>query len=227
MIYFGGLSLQSILNTVLKIFVWKPIERSTGNEIPGLLISTCVLPDLALASFGILAFVFDMKVTGLLATSGMVAAIIGLALQMNLSNIISGITISLEKPFKIGDWVQIGDQEGKVLETNWRTTRLETRDECVICIPNSVVSDSHIHNYHYPDDLFLLDLSVQIDVGHRPERVEKILLDAMMDIEGILKDPAPSVDVVMENWSVTYTLNFAVRDYEKRDEFITLAWKYV
>jgi branched-chain amino acid transport system substrate-binding protein len=215
------------LNTTLKIFVWKPIEKSTGNEIPGLLISTVSFIIIALASFGVLAFVFDMKVTGLLATSGMLAAIIGLALQMNLSNIISGITISLEKPFKIGDWVKIGDLEGKVLETNWRTTRLETRDESVMCVPNSVVSDSHIHNYHYPDDLFLLDLQVQIDLTHRPERVEKILLDAVLDIENILKEPAPSIDIAIGPWSVNYTITFAVRDYERRDEYLTLAWKYV
>lgn len=215
------------INTVLKIFVWKPIEKSTGNEIPGLLISTVSFMIMALALFGVLAFVFDMKVTGLLATSGMVAAIIGLALQMNLSNIISGITISLEKPFKIGDWVKIGDQEGKVLETNWRTTRLETRDESVLSVPNSVVSDSYIHNFHYPDDLYLLDIQVMVDLVHRPERVEKILMDAVMDVEEILKEPAPTVDIDVGSSSVNYTLSFAVRDYESRDEYLTITWKYV
>ena len=215
------------LITVLKIFVWKPIEKSSGNEIPRLLISTISIIILSSASFGIMAFVFDMKVTGLLATSGMIAAIIGLALQMNLSNIISGITISLEKPFKIGDWVKVGEQEGKVLETNWRTTRLETRDESVLCIPNSVVFNSHIHNFHYPDDLFLLEMSLQIDLAHRPERVEKILMDAVMDTEEMLKEPKPTVDIEVGSHSVTYSITFAVRDYERRDDYLTIAWKYV
>nr|VFK25128.1 MAG: Mechanosensitive ion channel [Candidatus Kentron sp. LFY] len=94
--------------------------------------------------FGIIAFVFDYRITGLLATSGLLAMIIGLAIQTNLSNIFSGIAVNLERPFRIGDWVKLADfDEGKVVNVTWRSVRIRTPNNHIISIPNSTAAGKY------------------------------------------------------------------------------------
>ena len=85
-----------------------------------------------------------VEVTSLLTTSAVFTAIIGFALQDLLSNVISGLSIQMERPFKEGDWVQFDNFEGRVTEINWRATKIETRSKDVIIIPNNMATRSPI-----------------------------------------------------------------------------------
>lgn len=103
---------------------------------------------LLLCLFGIIAFVFDQPLTSLLATSGLITLIIGMAIQTNLSNIFAGIVLSLERPFALGDTLKFGDQNpARVADMSWRTTRLEDGFGYVRCIPNSKVTETVLVNY--------------------------------------------------------------------------------
>ena len=93
------------LNMAVKRFIWIPLEEKTHRIIPTVAKRFVGFIIIILAFFGIIAFVFDEKITGLLATSGVVAMIIGLAVQMNISNIFSGIALNIERPFRTGDWI--------------------------------------------------------------------------------------------------------------------------
>ena len=86
---------------------------------------------------------FGVSVTGLVATSGIIAIVLGLALQSTLGDLFSGIAIGIDRPFGIGDliWIE-GGIEGRVVETNWRSTRIMTAASDVATIPNSVVAKS-------------------------------------------------------------------------------------
>ncbi|MGB1111174.1 MAG: mechanosensitive ion channel domain-containing protein, partial [Gammaproteobacteria bacterium] len=120
----------------LERHLWRPIEIRSERPIPDLLRGTVAIVVLVFAILGIVAYVFNEKVTSLLATSGMLAMIIGLAVQVNLSHLFSGLAINLERPFRVGDWVKIGDhEEAKVVGVSWRATRLETRDREIIHVP--------------------------------------------------------------------------------------------
>ena len=86
-------------------------------------------------------------ITGLLATSGIVAVVIGLALQNTLADVFSGFAVGLDQPFNPGDRVAIsGEIEGVVVQLNWRSIRIETDGEDLVTIPNSIVAKSHIIN---------------------------------------------------------------------------------
>ena len=75
------------------------------------------------AVLSVVAYVFDAPVGTLIATSGVVAVILGLALQSTLADVFSGIALNLARPYGIGDWLALGNSiEGKVVETNWRAT---------------------------------------------------------------------------------------------------------
>jgi len=175
------------------------------------------------------AFVFDQKITSLLATSGMLAMIIGLAIQVNISNVFSGLAINIERPFRVGDWVKIADfEEGKVLDVTWRATRIETADNCVLNIPNSLAAESVIHNYCYPDSMIEASIEVSVSAEYPPEQVEKVLLDAVLSTQGILRKPEPSAELkAVQQRTAIYTVTYSASNYRDADALSSAVWKRV
>ena len=142
----------SLLVLAINLFIWRPLEAKTGQNVPILVRRAITFIIFMLASFGIIAFIFNYPLTGLLATSGLFAMIIGLAVQLNLSNIFSGLALSIEQPFKIGDRVKIGDfDEGEVVEMSWRSTKIRTKDNIIVYIPNNPIAENSIHNYSFSE----------------------------------------------------------------------------
>lgn len=86
----------------------------------------------------------------LLATSAVGAVVVGFALQDTLGNFFAGLAIQVEKPFRVGHWIRIGDNEGKVQEVTWRATKLLTKDGQFLIVPNSAISGESILNYLSP-----------------------------------------------------------------------------
>lgn len=210
-----------------ELFFWTPLEQRTARQIPAVVRIFYATIVYTLAVLGVTAFVFDQKVTSLLATSGVLAMIIGLAIQMNISNIFSGIAINMERPFRMGDWIRVGDFEpGKVVAITWRTTRIETLDHNIICVPNSVASDSSVENLSYPREAYRSELMVHVDPGAKPQWVEKILFDAVISTPGVLQDPQPVVLIQgVKEWSAEYSVRFFCADYQASVAVNAAAWR--
>jgi branched-chain amino acid transport system substrate-binding protein len=202
-----------------EVFVWRPIERRADQIIPNIVRRFFAFVVYTLCFFGIVAFVYDQKITSLLATSGVIAMIVGLAIQINISNIFSGIALNLERPFKVGDWVKIGDfEECKVVDMTWRTTRLAKRDNTILNVPNSIAAESEVINFHRPDDAYELWIYFHVDPSSDPERVIKIALDAMASLECVLKEPAPGCRFIgYTEWSAEFVAVPVLRNYAKRN----------
>src|SRR3984893_8139298 len=93
--------------------------------------------------FAIIAYVFDLPIQGLLATSGVIAIILGLALQSTLSDVFSGIVLNFSRPYRPGDWISIdGGTDGRVVEMNWRATHVLTGRRDLAIVPNSTIAKS-------------------------------------------------------------------------------------
>lgn len=202
-------------------FIWTPLEKATDRTIPAVaknFVNTIVI---TLTGFGIIAFVFDEKITSLLATSGLIVMIIGLAIQVNIANVFSGIALNIERPFQIGDWVEIGDTPiGKVTDVSWRSTKIRTRTGSYLSVPNSKASDSIIRNFTYPNQEQEIHRFVHIDRHHRPERVCKILKDAIFAAPTapgtrILSGDAEFVGVV--DWAAKYEMIVTVDNMDEMD----------
>lgn len=217
------------LNWAIQKFIWTPIQTNTGRKIPTVVRRMLAFLIYMLAIFGIIAYVFDQKLTSLLATSGMIAMIIGLAIQINISNIFSGIAINLERPFNIGDWIRLGDyDEGKVVDITWRTTRIKTRDENILSIPNAIASESVVKNFNYPNDTYEIWFFIHVDPVHTPERVQKILMDAVLSSNVVSKDTKPYTRFKgFTEWSAKYGIYFMLKDYGKRYPHEEAIWKRV
>ncbi len=112
----------------------------------------------------IVSYVFDLPIQGLLATSGVVAVILGLALQSTLGDVFSGIVLNFSRPYLPGDWITIdGGTEGRVIEMNWRATHVLTGKRDLAIVPNSTIAKSKIVNVSSPSGIHGVTVTLHLD----------------------------------------------------------------
>lgn len=129
-----------------------------------------------LALFGIVTFVFGEPLTGLVATSGILAIVLGLALQSTLSDVFSGLALNIELPFRAGDWISVGGEpDGQVIEINWRATRIQTRSGDLMVIPNSLMTKVRVTNHYPPSRGHVSTIRLELDGGIDPRTVIRAL----------------------------------------------------
>ncbi|MBF0272709.1 MAG: ABC transporter substrate-binding protein [Magnetococcales bacterium] len=219
----------------LERFIWVPLETRTQRKIPNVLRMTIVLLIYVMAGFGVVAFVFDKSITSMLATSGMMAMIIGMAVQSNLRDIVSGIMLNIERPFNIGDTIKLNNSIGVVSDITWRTTRINSLDGQMISFPNSKTSDTEIQNFTKPRCI-KRNLEVYTDPKHDPALVLKIIKECLAQVKSLpneLPSDAPKVyyyGVQLKNdrWVSFYPVGLYM-PFSKRkaaiQEFWQLIWK--
>jgi small-conductance mechanosensitive channel len=185
-----------------------------GLRLPPLLPAVAMALIYVITAFVTLRLTFPkLDVAPLIATSAVTSLVLGLALQPILGNFFAGLVISIEKPFRINDWIKVGDQEGRVVAITWRTTHLRTRDNDNLLIPNSKLADERVLNYYYPHPVHLERIKVPAPYGEPPYRVRRVLLDAVAGVQGVLDKPAPEVyTIAFEASSILYELRVWVED---------------
>jgi small-conductance mechanosensitive channel len=145
-------------------------------------------------ALSIIGFVFGAPIGTLVATSGVVAIILGLALQNTLGDLFSGVALTLGRPFSIGDWIQLGDgTEGRVIQNNWRSTQILTPAHNVVVLPNSALAKLSLTNLTRPDESHLVVLAIRIAADRQPSAIEAILKSALEDCRFIVQEPKPIV----------------------------------
>jgi small-conductance mechanosensitive channel len=179
-----------------------------------------LLPAVAMALVYLVTALVTLKLTvpafdvgPLLATSAVTSLVLGLALQPILANFFAGLVISLERPFRINDWIRVGEQEGRVVAITWRTTHLRTRDNDNIVIPNAKLADERVHNFYYPHPLHLERVRVPVHYKEPPYRVRRVLADCAAGVPGTVDKPSPDVFVLaFEDSAVIYELRVWIDD---------------
>ncbi|MEO8277303.1 MAG: mechanosensitive ion channel domain-containing protein [Thermoanaerobaculia bacterium] len=164
----------------------------------------------------------DQALSGLVTGSAITSLVIGLALQPILGNIFAGVVIGLEKPYRINDWIKIGDVEGRVVSISWRTTHLRTRESDNLIVPNGQMADDRILNYYYPHPMHLEKIVVGADYKSAPYRVRQALLAAAQGVTGVLEKPTP--DVYVQNFddsSIRYELRVWIEDIGQRPRIVS------
>lgn len=223
---FWWLTPALLLLLAIEDFVWLPLEERTGRSVPSVMRGSVAIIVVSLAAFGIMSFVFEQPLTGVLATSGVLVMVIGLAVQINIANIFSGLAINMEQPFRVGDWVTIDDIEtGQVIDITWRTTRLRTPLGNIISIPNSTASDKVVQNYNYPNHNYWMRYTVHVDPSHPPEQVKGLLERAVRACDGVL-----GVRVFftgLSEWSAAFWIDFELDDFGARFRHADVVWSNV
>lgn len=154
----------------------------------------------------------------LLTTSAVSAVVIGFALQDTLGNAFAGLALQSEKPFHVGQWVKVGDYEGRVAEVTWRATKLRTKAGNFAILPNNIVAKEAIINFSEP----ALPLRLEVEVGasylEPPNKVKAAIMEAIRHSSRILPAPAPDVLLVgFDSSAITYRARFWIDDYGQDD----------
>src|SRR6202795_480646 len=183
------------------------------------------------SALAMLGFVFGLPLQGLVATSGIIAIVLGLALQSTLGDVFSGISLSIEKPYRIGDEILLeGGAEGEVIEMNWRATHLRNGANDVVVIPNSTIAKLRIQNHSAGNRRYSGSLTVIVDYRNEPELTLEILKQVALTCPSILEHPAPSAEAAeIKGDRITYTVYFSTYSIasagEARSQFITQLYK--
>lgn len=163
------------------------------------------------------------NVASLLAGVGILGLAIGLAAQESLANLVAGLTILWDRPFRIGDHVTVSDTFGKVQEIGLRTTRIRTVTQLDVILPNKEIINQKITN-HTLNPMMRLDIPVGIAYGEDTREARRVLLAAVEGHELLLEKPESEVVVTeLADSSVNLHLRVWLRDpYKERQATVEL-----
>ena len=163
---------------------------------------------------------FGVNVTALIAALGIAGLALSLAAQDTLSDAISGLVILMDQPFRVGDRIEIEEVGtcGDVVEIGTRTTKIRTRDNRMVIVPNSVISKNEVVNYTYPDPRYRIQLDIGIGYGTDIEMLQKLIIDTVRKIDGILPDkPVDAIYNEMGDSAMIFRVRWWIESYtEKR-----------
>jgi small-conductance mechanosensitive channel len=199
-------------------------KSPNGRPVPRLL-KQLISSALFLAALIATAMLFlGQSVSGALASSGLLLALLGFAIRNVVADTLSGIALGLEAPFRIGDWVEIDNvARGRVFDIGWRTTRILTRDSTHMILPNSQISRQRMTNYSAPKREYRTQVEITLDHDLPIAVARGMLLDVLRNARLILQEPAPDVRVLTyASDGIHYALRYWVprfdRDIDCRDE---------
>src|SRR6266850_3612312 len=184
------------------------------REVAGGIIFLIVL--LLVLSYGYHA---ETQLKGVLAGSGVVAIILGFAGQNFFAGIIGGVSIQINRPYKVGDWLQVGERFAEVREINWRSTRLCTNDDIYLVIPNNEMVSHQIVNLHYPTEVHAIRIRVGVEYNVPPNRVKEALGRAAQRAKNVLPNPPVKVFLVdFSDYAMTYEIKFYMGNHSRINE---------
>ncbi len=206
---------------------WKSRTRTSADERIIPLLQKILKSIVIILGIFFIFSAWKINISPLLTTAGIAGLAIGLAVKDALNNIIGGLQLVLDKTFKVGDKVEIdGKQSGIILDIGLRSTKLITYDNEVIFIPNGILANSQIKNFTQPDFSIRVNVAFGVEYGSNPEKVQKVVSDALQKIEGVLDQPPVSVQflkmndssldfmarVWVENYSEAYSMKLKVTE---------------
>ncbi|HEY6111389.1 MAG TPA: mechanosensitive ion channel family protein [Chthoniobacterales bacterium] len=217
----------ALLSTALVValvnrYLWDLyFEHHKQTPIPHFLREVAALVVFLIALLVVLSVGYhaERELRGVLAGSGVLAIILGFAGQNLFGGIIAGMSLQINRPYRVGDWLQVGERFAEVMEINWRSTRLRTNDGIYLDIPNNEIIRQTIINLHYPTQLHAMRIRVGVDYNAPPNRVKDALLRAARTAEGVQKEPRVKVFLVdFADHAVTYEVKYYMLDHAAYNE---------
>lgn len=211
LVLFIGFKLVKKVHSILATTIQK---SNIDPEISGFLIS---IADIVLKAVVCLTAVAILGVklsalVGLLAAAGFA---VGMALQGFLGNFAAGLTIVFFKPYKVNDWVEIGDSFGQVKDIQIFNTILQTPGDKTLIIPNGKVTNDTVTNFSTVG-MIRLELNFLVGYGENYPRIEQIIRQSLSELSIVIQDPSPKVGI--ESYD-THNINVTVRPYIHPDDY--------
>jgi MscS family membrane protein len=205
----------------VNIAIWYEREGVSGDNAA---LSQQLMPFLRRVALIILSVIFiiilldffNVEVSGFVATLGIGSLAIALAAQAALSDTISGFVIMIDRPYRIGDRIEIQDINtwGDVEDIGLRSTRIRTRDNRMVIVPNSVISKSLVVNHSYPDTQYRIETHVGVAYGTDIEQARGVIVDAVKTVPGVLVTrPVEALFVEFGDSSLVFRVRWWLESY--------------
>ncbi len=205
------------------------LDRASArrHRVPRLLKELIAVGLFGAAVIATIILVLGHSMSGALAGSGIIVAILGFALRNVIGDIFSGIALGIEAPYRIGDWVEVENTvKGRIVEIGWRTTRLLTRDQTYMILPNSQIARQRLTNYSAPRRHYRAQVQINLDHAVPVAEAKTLLAEAAAKAPLILDDPRPDArTIAYDAGSIQYTVRYWVPsfadDIDCRDAVLT------
>lgn len=190
-----SLAVVIVWRLVTAVFSWYSENRADRADKKLATQAFPLLRRLVLAILGGIALIilferFNIDVSALVASLGIATLAIALAAQAALSDTISGILIMIDRPFRIGDRIEIRDLNtwGDVVDIGLRSTRIHTQDNRTVIVPNSVIEKSLVVNHSFPDTFYRIEMEVGVAYGTDLDIARETLVRAIRGVQGVIPD---------------------------------------
>ena len=204
-----------LMDTIIEVWglEW---EKKTKSGIDAMLPLIHKLSKVIFIMIGIIVIlnIWEKDVTGFVAGLGVAGIVLGFALKDSLGNIFGGISIILDKTYRVGDRIKIDSGEsGIVYDIGLRSTKIKTWDNDILVIPNGKMANSKIQNYVQPSIRSRCVIDFGVAYGSDIKKVKNVVMKTVKKVENVLKDPEPSVAFVkMNDFSLDFKAKFWVED---------------
>ncbi len=166
---------------------------------------------------------FNYDILSLVTALGIGSLAIGMAAKDTLANMISGFTLMIDRPFRIGDRIQLsGGQLGDVQDIGLRSTKIKTMDNQLLIIPNSDLCNTILTNQAFPDVRAKGRINIGVAYGSDVEQVKALLVTTALEVSEVLRDPPPeayftafgdsALQMALFFWVDEYTKVFPITD---------------
>ncbi len=194
-------------------------ELRLGWRVPRILRDTGRWMVLLLFAFGVGGMIFPFKWEGIAIFGGTLTIAVSLALGPTLGSLVSGFTLTAERPFDLGDWIEVDGRQGRVDQMTWRATRIITRDNESIVYPNSLLASVRLVNLSRPDPLLGVRCRVGVHYRTPPMKAREALSHAVTGTPGVAPSPAPAIRLVEFGESAVYwEIRFWIEDLKRIED---------
>jgi small conductance mechanosensitive channel len=200
------------------------MERSHRVDAGMQAIGVKSLRVLGLALVGVITLSqLGVNVSAILAGFGIAGLAVGFAAKDSLSNFVSGITILLDRPFHVGDWVEVGDVYGQVKGLTLRSTRILTRNRELVVIPNDQMVNQAVWNQS-AYGTFRVDVDFGVAYKEDIDETRAVVMALLEEDDRLVDDPAAEVVITkLNDSSVDFQLRMWVRD---AGVSLPMRWEY-
>ena len=179
----------------------------------------------------VISFVWEVNLGSLITALGVGSVVLGLALQDTLGSLFTGLAILSARNIKVGDWIQVGEEEGFVLSMNWRSIVIRTRDGDNVILPNLRIAKELVTNMQAEGKFHVEHIVFELSYDHPPELIKTLLLKAAFVTPRVLHDPLPTARMLKyDDHAIKYEIRLFTADYlgvpQMRSDY-QCAWWYL
>jgi small-conductance mechanosensitive channel/CRP-like cAMP-binding protein len=218
---------MGVIGTVV-LGVFEIVPARANVRLPLLLRDLVLVLGFVVVLFGVLGQ-SGVDVASLVTTSAVLTAILGLALQSTLTNVLAGVLLHVDHSLGVGDWVQVGQRRGCITEIRWRSTMLRTTDGDTVIIPNAQITAQEVYNYSRPLPRHRASVHIGFHYRHPPNEVRRVLVEAARATPEVLSDLEPDCfPIEFGESAIVYSLRYWIerfdRDADIRGEVLARVW---